>query len=133
MLYVLLDTAIKEDSFSWPIASTIIGTLVIVVEAFIRIYIHNSKNTKTKKEETNNVLTDAEVAYLKNLSQNVMNNHNNINELKFKLESLEDTVDDLKSLIRDVEKDNFSALSNVVDKIDVLKNILLEAKMNSKK
>ena len=40
---------------------------------------------------------------------------------------------ELKSLLRDVEKENFTSLSNVSDKIDVLKNILLEAQMKSKK
>ena len=132
MTSMLMETTAKTG-FTWELAATIIGVAVLVVEAFIRIYIHNSK---LKEEKSNgnaaNSLTDADVNYLKNAAQSIMNNSNKISNQDIKLKNVVVTVDDLKSLIRDVERENFNSLSSVSDKIDVLKNILLEAKMNKK-
>lgn len=129
-----------SGSFSWELAATIIGVAALIVEAVIRIYIHNSKMKRDENQANNNnnqnnanALTDAEINYLKNLAQSVMNNSNKISNLEIRLKNDEDLIDDLKALIRDVERENFNSLTSVSDKIDVLKNILLEAKMNSKK
>jgi uncharacterized coiled-coil protein SlyX len=127
-----------SGGFSWELAATIIGVAALIVEAVIRIYIHNSKMKRDEKQTNNNQnpqnnLTDAEITYLKNVAQSVMNNSNKISNLEIKLKNQEDSIDDLKALIRDVERENFNSLTAVSDKIDVLKNILLEAKMNSKK
>jgi len=131
----LLAEANKAGSFSWELAATVIGVAALIVEAVIRIYIHNSKMKKDNQNNNNpeNALTDAEVKYIKNVAQSVMNNTNKISNLEIQMKNIEDINDDLKALIRDVERENFNSLTSVSDKIDVLKNILLEAKMNSKK
>lgn len=135
---ILLSTLDAEEvsKITWPLAATIIGVVTVILETVIRMSNNNSKAKSTVKDikDTNKEsLTDSEIVYLKNLSQNVMNNSNKLSNLDLKIKNLESISDDLKMLIRDAEKENFNSLSNVSNKIDVLKNILLEAKMNSKK
>lgn len=124
-----------ENKFSWELAATVIGVFALIIEAIIRIYVHNSKNKSVSESKVvkNEDLTESEIKYLKDLSQNVANNSNKMTNQDLKIKNLERLTEELKNLIREVEKDNFSSLSNVSDKIDILKNILLEAKMNSKK
>lgn len=136
-LSILIEST-QANAFSWELAATIFGVAALIIEAVIRIYVHNSKmkneNVKTESNNNNTIsLTDAEINYLKNVAQSVMNNTNKISNLEIQIKNLENVTDDLKALIRDVERENFNSLSSVSDKIDVLKNILLEAKMNSKK
>jgi len=138
LMFLESTSANTGNAFSWELAATIIGVAALIVEAFIRIYIHNTKLKKDNENNTNNnnnpnALTESEINHLKNLAQSVMNNANKISNQDLKLKNLQSIADDLKALIRDVEKENFNSLNNVSDKIDVLKNILLEAKMNSKK
>lgn len=122
-----------EPTTTWEDVGIILGLALIISEAIIRMYMHNSKMKKEMQKSGNDQLTEAELTNIKNLQQTVMNNTNKISGLEIQYKNMESSIDELKSLIRDVERDNFTSLSSVSDKIDILKNILLEAKMNSKK
>lgn len=128
---LLIET--DPTSTTWEDVGIILGLALIISEAIIRMYMHNSKMKKEMHKADNGQLSEAELANIKNLQQTVMNNTNKISGLEIQHKNMETSIDELKALIRDVERDNFTSLSSVSDKIDILKNILLEAKMNSKK
>lgn len=142
-LYTLMETADKAtgSALSWEVTATILGVVALILETIIRIYMHNSKMKKEENKAeaapvsaTNSIsLTDAEIMNLKNLAQSVINNTNKISNIEIQNKNYDGIIDEIKKMIRDNEKEHFTSLNNVSDKVDVLKNILLEAKMNKDK
>jgi len=113
----------SQGGFSWELAATILGVAALVIGAIVQIFMRKQKE-------------DPEVLKHVNALTQIVNEHTTkqsetnaeIAALKANVANLVKENEELKQLIRDIERDNFNALSKVVDKVDNIKDLLITFK-----
>lgn len=123
-VHTAVETASEsQGGFSWELAATILGVAALVIGAVVQIFMRKQKE-------------DPEVLKHVNALTQIVNEHTTkqaetnaeIAALKANVVNLTRENEDLKQLIRDIERDNFNALSKVVDKVDNIKDLLITFK-----
>lgn len=131
---MLIDTAITatpKEPMSWEAVSMIIGVATVIVGGIVTIY------TTHKKNDTSDAGTDSKAIHaisehINRIVDKLNENSNRINVISEKIDRLDKECDslnkeneDLKDLMRDIEKENFSSISKVSDKVDSIKDLII--------
>lgn len=119
----------NASTFSWEIAATVLGVAALIIGAIVKIFA-DGKNKSTTSDDV--------VKHINDVTNQINIITNRVNELSSKIAALEvesknliSDNDEMKALVRDIERDNFNALNKVVDKVDHIKDMLIE-KLNKK-
>lgn len=109
------------SGFTWEVAATILGIAALIVGAIVQTI---GKRDKPEVVKHVNDLTGT----INELNAKLAETNNKVAGLEANVSHLTRENEDMKQLIRDIEKDNFNALSKVVDKVDNIKDLLINFK-----
>lgn len=109
------------SGFTWEIAATVLGIAALIVGAIVQTV---GKREKPEVIKHVNDLTET----VNELTSKLAESNNKIAALDANVHNLTRENEEMKQLIRDIEKDNFNALSKVVDKVDNIKDLLINFK-----
>lgn len=131
MLIDTAATATQKEPMSWEAVSMIIGVATVIVGGIVTIY------TSYKKSDNSEVGADTKAIqalseHINRIVDKLNENSNKINEISVEIAGLKKECDylnkeneDLKDLMRDIEKENFSSISKVSDKVDSIKDLII--------
>jgi len=116
---------VEPSPFNWASAATVLGVAALIIGAVVKIF-HDEKKAKENPEVINHV---NQLTTTVNLLNDKLNDHGvKISSLETDMKNVYREIEELKMLIRDIEKDNFNALGKVVDKVDSIKDLLINLK-----
>lgn len=122
---VISDTAKTEPTFTWEVAATVLGVAALIIGAIVKIFADNKKVKENPEVLTHvNQLTTT----VNQLNDKLTDQNSRIVALETDVKNAYREIEELKELVRDVEKDNFNALGKVVDKVDSIKDLLINLK-----
>ena len=125
-------TAALKEPLSWELVSMIIGIATVIVGGIVTIYTSNNKKHDNSNSEADSKAIHALSEHINRIVDKLNENSNKINEISVKIAGLEKECDslneeneDLKDLMRDIEKENFASISKVSDKVDSIKDLII--------
>lgn len=131
---MLIDTAAaftQKEPLSWELVSVIIGVATVIVGGIVTIYTSSKKNDNSNSDSDSKAI-HALSEHINRIVDKLNENSNKINEISVKIAGLDKECDslnkeneDLKDLMRDIEKENFSSISKVSDKVDSIKDLII--------
>jgi predicted nucleic acid-binding Zn-ribbon protein len=131
---MLIDTAItvtQKEPLSWELVSVIIGVATVIVGGIVTIYTTHKKSDNSDTEADSKAIHTLS-EHINKIVDKLNENSNKISEISVEIAGLKKECDhlnkeneDLKDLMRDIEKENFSSISKVSDKVDSIKDLII--------